>query len=179
MNGVTRDPYEGIETREERLAVYRKLLEKHEEEKAAYNWELYKANERYTDKLIETRRKTDELADKWIMSLSAGSFGLSFTFISSLVPLENAVYKPLLLAAWACFALVLVAELAGFIVSSLRYTLMVAEEDRNLALKYEGKEPENKRRSVYFDPNRVIMYAVLFIFFGGLLCLLAFIALNL
>jgi hypothetical protein len=179
MSGVVSGPYEGLKTDEERQAAYRKLLEEHGKEMYAHNWELYKANERYTDKLIETQWKTGECFDKWVMSLSAGSFGLSFTFISSLVPLENAVYKPLLLAAWACFALALVIQLAGFIVSILHYTLIVAESDRNLPLKYEGKKPENKYRSIYFDPNRVMMYAALFIFLGGLSCLLVFVALNL
>ncbi|MDR1147564.1 MAG: hypothetical protein LBK66_02920 [Spirochaetaceae bacterium] len=179
MSDIAYDPYEGLETDEERQAVYRKLLEEYNKENAADNWELYKANERYTDKLIETQRKTDEFFDKWMMSLAAGSFGLSFTFISSLVPLENAVCKPLLIAAWACFALVLAIQLAGLVISSIRYILIVAEADKNLSLKYEGKEPENKRGSIYFDPNRVIMYAVLFIFLGGLLCLLAFVAKNL
>jgi hypothetical protein len=143
-----------------------------------HNWKLYEANERYTDKLIETQQKTDGLADKWLITLSAGSFGLSFAFIDSLVPLQSATHKPLLIAAWSCFALVLVLELVGFAVSSLRFTLMVAEADRGLALKYEGKEPEYKRRSIYFDPNSVIMYAVLLILSGGFICLLTFIARN-
>jgi hypothetical protein len=144
-----------------------------------YNWKLYEANERYTDKLIETSQKTLASADKWLMTLAAGSFGLSFTFINSLIPIEKAVYKPLLIAAWACFALVLVIQLFGLTISSIRYTLMVKEADMNLALKYEGKEPEYKDRSIYFDPNHVMMYAVLFIFLGGLVCLLTFIAQNL
>jgi hypothetical protein len=143
-----------------------------------HNWKLYEANERLTDKLIETREKTDAFADKWLMTLGAGSFGLSFALIDTLVPLKSAAGKPLLIAAWSCFALVLVLELAGFVISSLRYTLMVAELDRNLPLKYEGKEPEYKRRSIYFDPNRILMYAVLLIFLGGLVCLLSFVARN-
>jgi hypothetical protein len=55
---------------------------------------------------------------------------------------------------------------------------MVAEYDQNLPLKYEGKEPEYKRRSIYFDPNRVLTCVVLLAFFGGLICLLAFVARN-
>jgi hypothetical protein len=143
------------------------------------NWKLYEANERYTDKLIETQQRTLATADKWLMALASGSFGLSFTFINSLIALENAAYKPLLISAWACFALVLVIQLVGFTVSAIRYTLMVDEADRNLPLKYEGREPEYKRRSIYFDPNHVMMYAALLIFFGGLICLLTFIARNL
>jgi hypothetical protein len=142
------------------------------------NWRLYEANERYTDKLIATQQQTDFLASKWIFTLSGGSFGLSFAFIETLVPLRQAAHKPLLIAAWSCFALTLVLELVGMAVSSLRYSLLVAEADRNLALKYEGKEPEYKKRSVFFDPNSVIMYAVLLIFFGGFVCLLSFIAQN-
>jgi hypothetical protein len=151
----------------------------HEELIWEHNWKLYEAHNRYTDKLIETQRKTLAAADKWLMTLAAGSFGITFTFIDTLVPLQSAVGKPLLLTAWACFALVLVIQLAGFTLSSICFTLMVDEEDRNLTRKYEGKEPEYKRRSIYFDPNHVLMYAVLFIFIGGLVCLLSFIARNL
>jgi hypothetical protein len=143
-----------------------------------HNWKLYEANERYTDKLIATQQKTDDFSDKWIITLAAGSFGLSFAFIETLVPLQTAMYKPLLIAAWACFAVVLIMELVGFAVSSLRFTLMVEEADKNLPLKYEGKEPEYKRRSVFFDPNRVLMFVVLLTFFGGLVCLLVFVARN-
>jgi hypothetical protein len=173
MSDTVCDHYEGLETNEEdKAASADRQLEDH-------NWKLYEANERYTDKLTETQQKTLADADKWMMTLAAGSFGLSFTFINSLIPIEKAVYKPLLIAAWVCFALVLVIQLAGFTLSSLRFTLMVEEADRNLSLKYEGKEPEYKRRSIYFDPNRVMMYAALFIFFGGLVCLLVFVARNL
>jgi hypothetical protein len=143
-----------------------------------HNWKLYEANERYTDKLIETQQKTDSIADKWLITLAAGSFGLSFVFIDTLVPLESAAYKPLLVAAWSCFAVVLILELIGFAVSSLRFTLMVEEADRNLSLKYEDKKPEYKRRGVFFDPNRVLMFAVLLTFLGGLVCLLVFVARN-
>jgi hypothetical protein len=143
-----------------------------------HNWKLYEANEHYTDKLIETQQKTDSFADKWLITLAAGSFGLSFAFIDTLVPLKNASHKPLLIIAWSCFAAVLILELIGLAISSLRFTLMVEEADRNLPLKYEGKEPEYKRRSIFFDPNRVLMFTVLFIFLGGLVCLLTFVARN-
>jgi hypothetical protein len=141
-------------------------------------WKYYEANERYTDKLIETQQKTDFMAGQWILTLSGGSFGLSFAFIETLVSLEKATHKPLLIAAWACFVMVFVLEFIGMAASSLRYGLFVAEADRNLALKYEGREPEYKKRSMFFDPNSVLMYAVLLIFFGGFVCLLTFIAKN-
>jgi hypothetical protein len=143
-----------------------------------HNWKLYEANERYTDKLIATQQQTDFLAAKWIFTLAGGSFGLSFAFIETLVPLQTATHKPLLIAAWACFILTFVLEFIGMAISSLRYTTLVAEADRNLGLKYEGREPEYKKRSVFFDPNSVMMYAVLLIFFGGFICLLIFIAQN-
>jgi nitrate/nitrite transporter NarK len=143
-----------------------------------HNWRLYEANERYTDKLIATQQRTDFLAARWIFTLAGGSFGLSFAFIETLVPLRDATHKPLLIAAWGCFALAFVLEFIGMAVSSIRYTLLVAEADRNLALKYEGREPEYKRRGVFSDPNSVLMYAVLLVFFGGFVCLLIFLAQN-
>jgi hypothetical protein len=143
-----------------------------------HNWKLYEANERYTNGLIATQEKTDFLAAKWILTLSGGSFGLSFAFIETLVPLQTATHKPLLIAAWSCFVLTFILEFIGMAISSIRYTMLVAEADRNLSLKYEDKEPEYKKRSIFFDPNSVIMYAVLLIFFGGFICLLTFIAQN-
>jgi hypothetical protein len=77
-------------------------------------------------------------------------------FIVSLVPLASAAYKPLLIAAWACFALVLILELIGFVVSSFRFTLMIEEADKGLSLQ-EGEYPARRGLSaVLWKPKALL-----------------------
>jgi len=152
--------------------TYEKNLNEH-------NWKLHEASVQRIDMLNKRQGEEDDKEDKWMMSLAAGSFGLSFAFIDKIVPIQSAKHIPFLLAAWSCFIAVLVIGLIGFIVSSLGHTILAEEESKNLPLKYQGKEPEYRKRSIFFDPNAVLGYASILLFIGGSLCLILFIAKNL
>jgi len=143
------------------------------------NWKLYEESVKRVNILNERQAEEDDKEDKWIMSLAAGSFGLSFAFIDKVVPISSAHSIPLLIAAWSCFLAVLAIGLIGFLVSSLLHTALAEEESLNLPLKYQGKEPEYKKRSIYFDPNAVLGYASILLFISGCICLILFIAKNL
>jgi hypothetical protein len=141
-------------------------------------WKIYETSQHYIDLCSQRQWDQDEKSDKRLITLAAGSFGLSFAFIDTLVSLDTAVYKPLLIGAWACFAMALIMELCGFMLSSFTHSVMANEERDNVSLKYQGKPPEYKNRSVFSNSMAICGYASLVSFIGGVVCLLVFIAKN-
>ncbi|MDR0403493.1 MAG: hypothetical protein LBH35_07910 [Treponema sp.] len=141
-------------------------------------WRIYEASQHYIDQCNQRQRDQDAKSDKWILTLAAGSFGLSFAFIDKIVPLSSSSYRELLIAAWACFAAVLILELAGFAVSSFIHSSMANAERKNILLKYQGETPENKDRTIFFNGVAVCGHISMLSFAGGVVCLLLFIAKN-
>ena len=142
------------------------------------NWKLYEASNEYAQKCDNAKWAVNDFSDKWLITLAAGSFGLSFTFIDKLVPLKGAAWKPLLITAWFCFVIVIVAELVAADVAAYRIDKAAEEERAELALRYQGKEPFRQERRAGFDTNRVIGYFVLSLFVAGISSLIIFVARN-
>ncbi len=67
--------------------------------------------------LVDTEREEARLFDKAILTLAAGAFGLSLTFIRQIVP--NIKYETLwiLIVAWAGFCVSLLSTLISFLTS--------------------------------------------------------------
>jgi hypothetical protein len=102
------------------------------------NGKRYEASKENIAKNTAAKWAVNDFSDKWLITLSAGSFGLSFAFIEKLVPLSTAIDKPLLIAAWACFAVVIILELIAFDVISYRYDRAIEREAEFLRLAYQG-----------------------------------------
>ena len=143
------------------------------------NWILYEASTKRIDILNQRQADEDDKIAKWLMTFAAGSFGLSFAFIDKIVPINNANHIPLLIAAWSCFILVLVLGLISSFISSFIHSVMADEEAKNLPFKYEGIEPEYKKRSIFFGTVAVFGYMSILSFIGGAICLILFVAKNL
>ncbi|MCL2174481.1 MAG: hypothetical protein FWB73_00400 [Treponema sp.] len=142
------------------------------------NWKLYEASNDYIKMCNERQSRNIEKLDTWIMTVAAGSFGVSFAFIDKIVEIKGAVLAGFLIGGWSCFLCVLAFGFIGFIISSIRNTLAAEEEREALILKYDGKEPEYKNRSVLFDVNIVMGYLQILLFIGGSVCLFLFIGAN-
>jgi|GEM_PF-2129401 len=143
------------------------------------NWKIYEDSKGFIELYNKRQEEQDKTFDKWIMSLAAGSFGLSFAFMEKIVNIKNADYIELILIGWASFLVILIIGFCGFVVSSIVHSLMAKEEADILALKYKGIETEFKNRGIYFNATRVIGYVQILLFTGGSLCLLLFIGKNL
>ena len=143
------------------------------------NWKLYDTSKERCDTLNKTAEKEIDKMDKWLMVIAAGSFGLSFAFMDSIIPITDAIYTLLLIAAWSCFLLILALGIAGPLISALSHIALAMEESEILALRYEGKDAEYKKRSVFFSANAVFAYAQILLFIGGSVCLVLFLAKNL
>ena len=79
---LNRDPYADLETDEERQAVYEKLLEQYEQD------EFERRKTVYTDLIDDWKlqrsiqQDLDQRSHKSLLTIAAGSFGVSFAFIS-------------------------------------------------------------------------------------------------
>jgi hypothetical protein len=141
-------------------------------------WKIYDSSQHYIDECNRRQWDQDAKSDKWILTLASGSFGLSFAFIDKIVDLSASSCRELLLSAWACFAAVLVIELCGFMISSFIHSSKAREERENISLKYEGKTPDYKDRTVFLNTVAACGYVSMLSFTGGVVCLLLFIAKN-
>ena len=142
------------------------------------NWKLYEESKENIAKNTAAKWAANDFSDRWLMTLAAGSFGLSFAFIEKLVPLPAALDKHLLIIAWACFAAVIIIELIAFDVISYRFDCAIEKETQDLRLAYQGIEQEPEKRFIFLDANRVLGYAVLCVFIAGMVSLIAFVARN-
>jgi hypothetical protein len=148
-------------------------------EQKEYTDEAYKSCKERLDFLYQRQGEEDDKTDKWMMTMAAGSFGLSFIFIDQIVPIKEALHIPFLIVAWSCFLAVLILKIVEFTVSSFMHLILVDEEVKNLDLIYEGKNPINKERSIFFDPVAILGYISILLFLSGSLCLILFITKNL
>jgi len=158
-----------------------------EEKRAQYDYEMEVYKRNFT--IYEEGRKNWEIIeniktdqekhfDKTAMTIAAGSFGVSFAFIDTIVPLEKAIYKPVLLAAWVLFGICMCVILLGYRISSVVYRSLSEEEKQNVKKSYENKPIEYKRRRVYFNGSEICNYLALIMNWGGIICLILFVFLN-
>jgi len=143
------------------------------------NLKIYEMSKPEIDMLNKRQAEMYSKLDHWLMTLAAGSFGLSFAFIDKIVPVQTASGIPMLICAWSGFIAVLVIGIIGFLVSGLQHSVLAKEEFQMMLLKYEGKNPEYKKRGIFFDINTVLGYAQILLFIGSSLCLILFISKNL
>ena len=99
---------------------------------------------------VFNRLASEQIAslDKWMMTFSAGSFGLSFAFMDRIVPVGEAVNIPLLVTAWSCFLLILAVGFIGFMVSALIHSSLADETEKILLQRYEGKDTKAKMPNI-------------------------------
>jgi len=129
--------------------------------------------------LIDGQKEQDDAFDKHILAFSAGSFGVSFAFIDKVVPLASAVCRGLLIAAWTCFAFVLILELIGFRVSSWTYLRKQFEANRVMELRLSGINADYKNNTPGEKLTKWQNRLTLFLFIGGMICLILFTMINL
>lgn len=172
------DPYNGLETEEEKAYKYQQLLEAYQKETDAYKRQVYEDGQKKWEAYRKVQLEQDGAFDRNIITIAAGSFGVSFAFISSIVKLENAVFFPVLCTAWALFAACIVISLLGFMVSSLIHGKYCDEARENVKRGYAG-EPYIEKRHWYSGwVTRLCNWLAFFSFTGGAACLITFVLLN-
>ncbi|GHV33468.1 hypothetical protein AGMMS4952_25370 [Spirochaetia bacterium] len=132
------------------------------------NWELF-----YQGQIAQEKQY-----DKNIITLAAGSFGVSFAFIDKIVPIATAVYRPLLVGSWAFFCLALVVCLASFLISAHIHYNLGEQIKREGELFIHGEPVQKKKVSFMYNLVPLCNYFSFFAFLGGVVCLILFVLLN-
>ncbi len=137
--------------------------------------EEHEAYRRRRNFLIDVGREQSRHFDKYILTLAAGTFGLSLLFVERIAPHPKDGTEWLLIAAWVAFG----ASILSTLVSFLSGQESCSKEIEILDGKYRGDikdEKEIKNRFVTWTKwlNRVSM----FLFIVGVIFLITFSALN-
>ena len=173
MSDLFQDPYAGAETDEERDAIYQGLLAQYERKKKVYDdfstvWDM----QRNIQIEIEGR------FHKNILTLAAGSFGVSFAFINQIVPLAGASQASFLIIAWLFLGLSIIFAILESRIGSLIQDKLLDDIEKNIEIGYEGKSYKAANRWLVMLPTRIMNW-IAFVFFGmGVLCLLYFVYIN-
>ena len=137
--------------------------------------EEHKAYLRRRNFLIDVEREASRHFDKFILTLAAGTFGLSLLFVERIAPHPKDGTEWLLIAAWAAFGASILSTLVSFLLGQES----CSKEIEILDGRYRGDikdEKEIKNRFVTWTKwlNRVSM----FLFIVGVIFLITFSALN-
>jgi len=180
MSDTSQDPYAGAETEEERQAIYQGLLKQYEKD----TWEFERKKKVYDDfsQIWDEQRNIQLEADarfqKNILTIAAGSFGVSFAFINQIVPVATAFHTNILVTAWLLFSLSIVFAILEPRITSVIQDLLLDDIERNIELGYEEKPYKNTNKRLAMWPTRILSWLTFFFFTGGVLCLLYFVYLN-
>jgi hypothetical protein len=121
------NPYEGLDTEEEREAKYRELTQFYTQYESLYK----EGMERW--KIVDDGKRAEEqIFSKTILTVAAGAFGISFAFIDKIVPLEMAVYKPVLGISWMLFGVCLICRVLNPQIAAMVYHRAAEEIKQNL-----------------------------------------------
>ena len=127
---------------------------------------------------IQGQKEQDASFDYHILAFSAGSFGISFAFIDKVVPLKSSIYNGILIAAWICFALILLLELISFRVSSWTYLKLEEDANKVVETRIKGNDATYSENIVGKLITRLLNGIVLLVFSGGIICLILFVIIN-
>lgn len=84
----------------------------------AASYYLYKLYLSERKMLIKTSQEGYRSFDKAVLTLAAGSFGLSLTFIKQIAPVIKPASIYFLVTSWICFALSILCTLISFLASA-------------------------------------------------------------
>lgn len=145
--------------------------------KKEYNQYYYeKTLEDVNDRFKDYQRIIDNF-ENWMMRLSAGSFGLSFAFISNFVELKTAECLIFLKISWLCFVICLIFGLLDYFITANGRLKTI----KNMWIEYENEVEgkNNEKLSEHSDIiDSVLTFLNLILFSAGIICLIIFVFQN-
>ena len=179
MSDLIQDPYAGVSSEEEREAIYQELLAQHEQKEYERRKEIYSS-------LIDDWRQhrayqqdLDHRSHRLISTFSAGSFGVSFAFISQLVELSTATGIHFLIASWALFAVTIIIAILELKIGSVIQDKLLDNVEKNIERGYEGKPYLEPNKRLIMWPGRFLGWLSVLTFIAGLICVVYFVLQNL
>lgn len=143
---------------------------------SSYNeaeYQVYREERRHLqDALLDQSRSFD----KFVLTMAASAFGLSFLFIQHIVPEPKADTMRFLIAAWGFFAITILTTLLSFLLSQKACLQQIEILDRWLGRRpEESQEPAN----AYTRATQWLNWLSMAAFVSGVALLIAFGAHNL
>lgn len=125
----------------------------------------------YRNYLIASKQTSQNTLDKYLISLSSGSLGLSIIFVNNIIK-DNPIYcKSLLTISWVLFPITILLVLISFLSSIYSFSKAISQTDSN---KIQNEEPGGTWNLITKILN--IIGVIFFLF--GLILLLIFVSLN-
>ena len=130
--------------------------------------ELYDEHRRQTWQDIQS--STDNF-DKNLLAVSSAAFGFSLVFIKDIVALGSALWRPVLYASWACFAICIVITIFSF-----RLSVTALNKHLEYLRKYyeEKNEAYLTKKSGWTKAVDFFTWAAASAFLVGIGCTVAF-----
>ena len=114
--------------------------------------------------------------DKYVLTLAAGTFGLSLVFLQQIAPLPQEGTVGILIGAWVAFGMSILMTLVSFLFSQASCQIQIDILDGILSRSVDpSNPPKNLLRTVTVWLNWLSM----FVFIGGVALLMTFALLNL
>jgi hypothetical protein len=182
MADMIEDPYAGVDSDEERQVIYQGLIEQYHRELAlvdSQNDRIYKPLSESWDHYRSVQLDQDAKFLRAVMTLSGGVFGVSFAFINSLVPFQEASHKLVMVAGWGFFFFFLVISVLCHIVSSFVHGRRCDDIVAEVAARNAGSPYSARKRWYYGWVMSFLEWASFTCFLGGMVCLVCFVWLNL
>ena len=171
---MSQDPYAVAASYEEKEAIYQQLLSKHEQS------EYERRKVIYSDLIADWKhhrniqQDIDRKCHKSLLVIAAGSFGVSFAFISQIVDLR-AENMPLLVASWVFFALTIVLAILELKIGSTIQDMLLNNVEKNLERGYRGEPYLQPKRWLIMWPSRIISWLSVVTFIIGVSWLIYFV----
>lgn len=137
-------------------------------------YEVYREERR---SLIDAKYGQSRSLDKYILTLAAGSFGLSLLFIRQIVPHPEAGTIWILVSAWAAFGASILSTLISFLLSQEAFLkqLKILDKWYKESDEYNHEEIKNE----FATWTKRLNCASMSLFIIGVIFLIIFSALNL
>lgn len=127
--------------------------------------------------LISAELEQASSFDKYILTLAAGTFGLSLLFIKDIVPYPEARTIWLLVTAWASFGASILSTLISFLQSQKAYQKQREILDNDYAK--EAKRVQGEIKNKFATYTQCLNGASMILFLVGVIFLIIFSAVNL
>jgi len=123
----------------------------------------------YRNYLIASKQTSQNTLDKYLISLSSGSLGLSIVFVNNIIK-GNPIYcKSFLTISWVLFSITILLVLISFLSSIYSFSKAISQTDSN---KIQNEEPGGTWNLITKILN--IIGVIFFLF--GLILLLIFVS---
>jgi hypothetical protein len=125
----------------------------------------------YRNYLIASKQSSQNTLDKYLISLSSGSLGLSIIFVNNIIKDNHICSKGLLIFAWILFSFTILLVLVSFFSSIHSFSKAISQTDSE-------KIHDEKPGGTWNIFTRILNLINIIFFIIGLTFLLIFVSLN-